>query len=220
VGTMDVEWDDKGQPVYYNSSFLVGPDGRIRGRYDKQHLVMFGEYVPFGRWLPFVRSLTPLEEDFSPGEEPGLLLVKERVPVTVLICFEDTIPALARAAVRRGARLIVNQTNDAWFDPSAGSWQHLANAVFRCVENRVPAVRCTNSGVTSAVDEMGRICDVLADSRMNPRMEGVRVVQVAAPRGLRPTVYTRWGDWFGWLCAGCTGVYLAAALRSWKGGGR
>ena len=212
VGTMDAEWDGDGSPVYYNSSFLIGSDGEIHDRYDKQHLVMFGEYIPFGRWLPFLRALTPLEESFTPGRDASPMLINGDIPAGVLICFEDTVAALALKAVRRGARLLINQTNDAWFDPSAGSWQHLANAVFRCVENRVPAIRCTNSGITCVVDVWGRICKVLADSRMNPRVEGVLDAEVRVPRRLRATLYSRTGDLFGGGAAVATAMGMAAAF--------
>ncbi|HIE11730.1 MAG TPA: apolipoprotein N-acyltransferase [Kiritimatiellae bacterium] len=220
VGTMDADWDTKGSPAYYNSSLLIGLDGGIEDRYDKQHLVMFGEYVPFGRWLPFLRALTPLEESFTPGRDGSPILVSRAIPAGILICFEDTVPALALRAVRRGARLLINQTNDAWFDPSAGSWQHLANAVFRCVENRVPAIRCTNSGVTCVVDVWGRICKVLADSRMNPRVEGVLDVEVRVPCRLQATPYRHTGDLFGGVTAATTVLALGAvSVRVRRRGG-
>jgi apolipoprotein N-acyltransferase len=114
----------------------------------------------------------------------------------VLICFEDTVAPLAAQSVRDGARWLVNQTNDGWFDPSAQSEQHLAHAVFRCVENRVPMVRCCNTGVSGLIDAYGTV-----SSRIKPQTEGHSIAQVI-PRyqGEPLTFYTRRGDFFAHVC--------------------
>ena len=111
---------------------------------------------------------------------------------SVLICFEDTKANLARDAVRKGARWIINQTNDAWFDPSFQSEQHLAHSVFRCVENRIPMVRSCNTGVTAIIDSFGRI-----ERRLAPLTSGFLIGTVYPdPLTLQKTMYTEVGDLF------------------------
>lgn len=222
VGSMEVLPGDPAaaaavdrEPIYYNSSFLVDTNGMVQTVYRKQHLVPFGEYLPFDRVVPLIRRLAPLGFSCTPGEESTLFHLEVpargtreaasagsgaawRLPFGVLICFEDTMPYLARRAVRGGARLLVVQTNDAWFDPSAGSLQHLSHCVFRCVENRVPAVRAANTGVSACIDRTGAIDDVELLSRENWGREitAYRVGSLAVPlESYRPTFYTRWGDW-------------------------
>lgn len=216
VGTVDGDLGARGEEIYYNSSLLIGPDAEILHTYDKQHLVVYGEYVPFAEWLPFLRSLTPFDYDITPGREPGRFRLESRdLLFSVLICFEDVIPGLSREAVRRGARVLVNQTNDAWFDGSSGSRQHLAQAVFRCVENRVPMARCGNSGVSAWIDASGRIGGgnsnplPIVDAGGRPA-SGYSVVEVRFQRAGRRTFYNRAGDVFG---IGCAAVALGLALR-------
>ncbi|MFA7332727.1 MAG: apolipoprotein N-acyltransferase [Kiritimatiellia bacterium] len=159
MGSMD--FDDSGRTVkYFNSAFLFQPGGAPPQTYAKRHLVLFGEYIPLERWIPFLRVLTPVEESFTPGREAVVFQLGAKA-FGVLICFEDTVAGLARDCVRAGARLLINQTNDAWFDPSWASRQHMAQCVFRCVENRVSAVRATNTGITCVIDRQGRIVGFL-----------------------------------------------------------
>jgi apolipoprotein N-acyltransferase len=210
VGSMDTVWDDDGEPVYYNTSFLFGKNGHIVERYDKQHLVIFGEYVPFGEVFTFMKALTPIAESFSGGHESTLFeLDTVPAPFSVLICFEDTIAALARRAVRCGARLLINQTNDAWFDGSSGARQHLAHCVFRAVENDVPIIRVANSGVSCRIDPRGRILDVIDDGQGNTQVAGFRMTRAPIyPEGT-PTFYNRHGEWF---ALGCTIIGVLALL--------
>ena len=122
---------------------------------------MWGEYVPFEDAFPFLWALTPNEASFTPGSKAGVFeLAQPAIEFSVLICFEDTLPYLSRRAVKEGARLLVNQTNDAWFERSWASRQHMAHCVFRCIENRVPAVRCANNGVSCFIDSNGTIMDL------------------------------------------------------------
>lgn len=198
VGTIDFMILKDGTPAWFNSSVLIGGNGNELMNYDKQHLVPFGEYVPF----PWIRKFTAVEGDLSPGAIrtvfplPDPVEGIQRAPFSVLICFEDTVAPLAAQSVRNGARWLVNQTNDGWFDPSAQSEQHLAHAVFRCVENRVPMVRCCNTGVSCLVDAYGTV-----SSRIKPQGEGYSVAQLI-PRytGEPQTFYTRRGDLFAHVC--------------------
>ncbi|NCC52841.1 MAG: apolipoprotein N-acyltransferase [Spartobacteria bacterium] len=195
VGSMDTERTDEGVSRYYNSSFLFDREGRIVDAYDKQHLVLFGEYVPYHHRFPFISSFSPIEASFSPGTTATVFRVEEGgVPFAVLICFEDTLPGLSRKAVRNGARVLINQTNDAWFDVSSGSRQHMLHCIFRCVENGVPAVRATNTGLTCFIDPLGRVPE---NNRYPILTDGFIVRAVEAPREpFMQTLYTRTGDIF------------------------
>jgi apolipoprotein N-acyltransferase len=217
VGTMDAAVQDGGEPLYYNSSFLFDGRGGIAKVYDKRHLVMFGEYVPLQKWLPFFKALTPIQESFSAGSTSTVFsLGNSDIPFSALICFEDTLAHLARESVRNGARFLINQTNDAWFDPSAASRQHMAHCVFRCVENRVPAVRVANTGISCYIDYRGVVRAELQDDKGNHRLAGFKVVDVEVPPvGAAPTFYTRHGDVFGSLSM-ATMIPLFMAVRYLK----
>lgn len=212
VGSMDVTFSaESGKPsAYYNSSILYGTNGLEIAKYNKQHLVPFGEYVPF----PGVMGkFTPVNVDCQGGTESTLFPLWGKASFSVLICFEDTVAPLAVKAVRKGARWLVNQTNDGWFDPSAQSEQHLAHAIFRCVENRVPMARCCNTGVSCVIDAYGHVQRDLA-----PRVEGFTTAEIhPRPVGLDQTFYTRNGDAFAKfaLLAAAT-VAFAMRFRGWR----
>lgn len=145
-----------GKPLYFNSAFLI-PGGEERLlRYDKQHLVPFGEYVPLKRLLPFLAPFVEAIADFSPGKTTIPLPCHDG-RVGVLICFESIFPALARSQTIAGANLLVNLTNDAWYGRSGAPWQHLAMVVLRAVENRRSLARSANTGVSGFIDPLGRI---------------------------------------------------------------
>lgn len=211
VGSTDYVVPDDGPIRYYNSSFLFETDGTISHGYDKQHLVMFGEYIPLERWLPFMNALTPNMASFTPGRVATVFrLAEPDIPFAVLICFEDTMPQLAREYVREGARLLVNQTNDAWFERSSAPRQHMAHCVFRCVENRVPAIRCANTGVTCFIDPFGEIRSELRDPSGSTFAAGQLVDWALVPRDDRDlSFYTRHGDVFAWGCLLVTGLWIA-----------
>lgn len=206
AGSMDYRQLPGQDPEYLNASFLVSTNGQIEAVYNKRHLVLFGEYLPFENQLPFMKRWSPLGFSCVSGaaNQPLMVLAtpatagREPVRLSVLICFEDVFPYLARRDVRRGARLLVNQTNDAWFDGSAASRQHMANAVLRTVENRVPMVRAANTGVTCFIDRFGRI-----SKRLPCQRYGYSIDEVSASAADMPlTRYTRTGDWlFGLPCA-------------------
>ncbi|MBP7830229.1 MAG: apolipoprotein N-acyltransferase [Kiritimatiellae bacterium] len=214
VGSMDTEWLDEG-PRYYNSSFLFDTNGIIVKGYDKRHLVIFGEYVPLQPFLPFVQALTPIQASFSPGHTSTVFrLDRPDIPFSVLICFEDTVAPLAAESVRHGARVLFNQTNDAWFDPGWAPKQHMIQCVFRCVENAVPAVRCANTGISCFIDRRGRVHDVLDDGNGFTRVMGMRSAEVRVPAEDMPlTFYTRHGDRFAQSCAGIGVLSLFFSLR-------
>ncbi|MCM8782363.1 MAG: apolipoprotein N-acyltransferase, partial [Candidatus Omnitrophica bacterium] len=121
---------------YYNSAILISEKGKIIGRYDKLHLVPFGEYVPFEKYYPYLRTLIGVPiGDFVAGKEYAVLKTEDLNEFSVLICFEDIIPVLSRRFVERGAKFLVNITNDGWFMRSSAPYQHAQASVFRAVEN-------------------------------------------------------------------------------------
>ena len=199
---------------YFNSAFLLDAQGDPVARYDKIHLVLFGEIIPCKRFFPFLKRLVPFEEDFSPGDASTIFSIPQG-DFGVLICFEDTFPDLAREAVRRGARFLVNITNDAWFGRSSQPYQHVAYAVFRCVENAVPMVRATNSGLSCSIDQRGRVRDVLRDgSGGELYVQGTTVDDIRIS-GIR-TLYTEWGNIFSILCALITAACIIFCGRPFR----
>lgn len=219
VGSIDMD-DDGFRQLFYNSAFLVDTNGAIAGEYRKRHLVPFGEYMPFEGPLPFLSRLSPLGYSCTPGSTGTVfrLPVKDAPPVefSVLICFEDTVAPLARDCVRSGARLLVNISNDAWFENTAAAAQHLSHSVLRCVENRVPGVRSVNLGASCFIDRSGAIDTISAQLLEQGEIEapGYRTDEIAVQPAGRPlTMYTRFGDWLlGIPCGIATAVALAASL--------
>jgi apolipoprotein N-acyltransferase len=195
---------------YYNSSFLLSPQGEIAGTYRKRRLVIFGEYIPLERWLPFMKYLTPVGGSFTRGGKPRPFVIPElHTKISVLICFEDVFPQLARLDVQPDTDFLLNLTNNGWFGESAAQWQHAANSIFRAVENRIPLVRCANNGLTCWVDRYGGMHDVYFPGTRDIYGAGFKAVDVPllAPGQVRTlTFYTRHGDWFGWTCVASTGL--------------
>jgi len=199
AGAPHVEIDDsvpqqgeRKRKRYYNSAFLVSPTGEISGRYDKQHLVPFGEYVPLGRYLPLPGPLVENIGDFSSGKSSAPLSCQS-AEIGVLICFESIFPELAREMTANGANLLANITNDAWFGRSSAPWQHLSMAVFRAVENRRSLARAANTGISTLIDPLGR------ETGVSPLFEPF--FQVAEiPLLEDKTVFTRFGHHFGLFC--------------------
>ncbi len=231
VGAMEKEHVANSEDVYnnwrfYNSSFLVGVDGETQGKYRKQHLVPFGECIPLETKFEFIKRIAPLGFSCTPGAESTLMEVKVggdpvvNVPFSVLICFEDIFSGLSRKAVKEGAEFLVNQTNDAWFDGTAASVQHMSHCVFRAVENGVPIVRSANTGVTCFINKIG-VVNVLAglDNKYGVAVEGFKVSGIMvsdAEKGR--TLYNRCGDMiFAIPCAMLVlGLFAFAGCRTYN----
>jgi apolipoprotein N-acyltransferase len=211
LGTIDEENGD-----VYNAALLVSDGGEQVQVYRKLHLVPFGEYVPGRHRVPLLARIVgdQVPGDFKAGKDYTVFeLTNSDVKVAPLICFEDTIGELTRRFVlpsedNTGANLLVDITNDGWFSRSAGSHQHLANAVFRCVETRRPMVRGANTGVTCFVNEFGRVTQKLQDDTGSTFTEGVLTGEVKVPTEHELTFYTRHGELFAKLCAILTTVAI------------
>jgi apolipoprotein N-acyltransferase len=185
----------------YNSAALFNPEGELVARYDKVHLVPFGEYVPFRRFLPFADVLTKEIGDFTHGASRAPLATSQ-ARLGVFICYESVFPDEVRRFALGGAEVFVNISNDGWYGDS-GAWaQHLQQARMRAVENNRWLLRGTNTGYTATIDPFGRIVAGV------PRQVRTRL---DAPYALtdNTTFYTRHGDWFAY---GCAIIFLGAAL--------
>ncbi len=176
-----------------NSAGVVAPSGEQVARYDKIHLVPFGEYVPLRSVLFFAESMVRNVGDFAPGVEHTVSRVGGR-RLAATICYEDVFPGLIRRFTGRGAEVIVNITNDGWFGETSAPYQHLRMSRVRAAENRRYIVRAANTGVSAIIDPYGNI---VARTEIGER----RVLDgVAGYRG-DLTVYVRYGDVFAWLAA-------------------
>jgi apolipoprotein N-acyltransferase len=190
----------KDRIAYYNSAYLIGPEGTARGKYDKAHLVPFGEYVPLKRWLPFLGKMVEHVGDFVAGET-GKTLAWGEHRLGVQICYEMIFPDLSRAMAKNGAGLLVNLTNDAWYGRTSAPYQHFSMAVFRAVENRRSVARAANTGISGFVDPAGRILSKTA-------LFEDAVISGDLPILDDTTFYTRYGDLFAMGCVAVTAVFL------------
>ncbi len=200
-GSVLKEGDD-----YYNSAILLSESGDVVEIYRKVHLVPFGEFIPLRRFLPFVTELLGIG-DFTRGSEHTVFsaLPQNKGPFSVLICFEDTVARLSRQFVQKGARLLVNMTNDAWFGDTKAPFMHLQSSVFRTIENRRALVRAANTGVSCVIDPWGRITHKVNNevgSRIKATyINGYTIADVHFNN--KETLYTKFGDVFAIFCFGC-----------------
>lgn len=194
---------------YYNSVYTLDSSGKVTGRYDKTHLVPFGEYTPLKEWIPFIGKMVPLEGDFSTGEK-GKLLESGGLKLGSQICYEIIFPELSRIMVKNGADLIINVTNDAWFGKTGAPVQHFAISVFRAVENRRTLVRAANTGFSGFVEPSGKVTGMTA-------LFEDAVISGKAPVLKTKSFYTSHGDIFVGVCgAGLILLILSKLLKSRK----
>jgi apolipoprotein N-acyltransferase len=192
-GFADYDYGPADALHYYNAAGLLGDPAVADLVYAKRHLVPFGERMPFQKFLPGLGKLELGQAEWTPGSKPELF-PSPWGPFTCLVCFEGIFPDLTREDVRRGARWIVNITNDEWFGNSSAPYQHAAMAGFRAGENHVPLARCANTGLTLLADSYGRV-----ERKVPVFTPAVLVAPMPEPSW--PTLYTRLGDWPGLLAA-------------------
>lgn len=208
--------NDLGFPYYFNSAVMFSRKGEILQRYDKLHLVPFGEYMPLRNELPFLEAVVPIG-DFTPGKEYVVFRAPHsalRTPhgFSVLICFEDVFSGLARNFVKNGADFLVNITNDAWFGDTSEPYQHLAASVFRAVENRRSLVRAANTGISCFISAQGKIIPRVSnaggkDTFVDGYISGV------IETGREDSFYSKFGDVFAWLCFLLVGCGIIIKIR-------
>jgi apolipoprotein N-acyltransferase len=182
----------KGSIRYYNRAYWLSGGGLSTGYYDKVHLVPFGEYVPLKTLLPFVHRLVPAAGDFASGSDLAPMRLPN-LPTGMLICYEAIFPELSRAQVKKGASILVNITNDAWYGMTSAPHQHLSMSLFRAVENRRPMIRAANTGFSAFIDSNGRIT-----TKGDLFDEEVLTKEVEFKDGSL-TFYCRYGDIFVYL---------------------
>jgi apolipoprotein N-acyltransferase len=203
VGYIDAKGEEPS-----NSAALLNPKGEQVSRYDKMHLVPFGEYVPFKRLLFFAASLTKEVGEFAPGNEYTISRMDGH-PISTAICYESIFPDLVRRFVKKGSELLVVITNDGWFGRSSAPYQHLRMGIVRSVENRRWMVRTANTGISAIIDPYGKI---EAESPLGVRMVLDGSVQFRAGR----TFYTQYGDVFAYtnmLAVAVLMVFCRRGLR-------
>lgn len=206
AGSIGIPGDQKvGAEEIYNSAVLISPQGNVAARYDKVHLVPFGEYVPFKQVLSFARSLTGEVGNFTQGSDRVPLALGDH-KVGVFICYESVFPGEVREFVLHGAEVLVNISNDGWFGDTGAPWQHLNMARMRAIENNRWLLRTTNTGITASIDPFGRIVNEA------PRNQRV-VLDVTYGRNSESTFYTRNGDWFPIACAIISLIGLFIRIR-------
>jgi apolipoprotein N-acyltransferase len=209
VGNLGVDLSDEGGLRYYNSARIEGADGMRVGRYDKIHLVPFGEYIPFQNLLTFAHKLTGRVSAFTRGTDRKVF----RLPTAngeahrygVFICYESVFADEVRHFAQLGAEVLVTISDDGWYGDTSAPWQHLNMARMRAIENRRWLLRDTNNGITAVIDPYGRVRQSI------PRHQ---TDALPAGYGFRSdvTFYTAHGDIFGWLC-----VLLSFIVVAWSG---
>jgi len=202
---------------YFNSALFINQQGSLAATYNKLHLVPFGEYIPLKNIFPFLETIAPIG-DIQPGREytifkqPANTFAPPRSGLStnpgdnggigfgVLICFEDLFPELSREFVKRGAKFLVNITNDAWYEEGSAPYQHFAASVFRSIENRVYLARAANTGISGFIDPAGRILGIVRNSRgKDIFVQGYNSQSICLAAGKR-TIYNRYGDFFIVFC--------------------
>ena len=199
----DRDWRD------YNSALVIGADGERIGRYDKIHLVPFGEYVPFKRLIFFARKLTGRVSEFSRGQDRKVFRLNGH-RYGVFICYEAVFADEVRQFARLGAEVLVNISDDGWYGDTSAPWQHLNMARMRAIENRRWILRDTNNGITAAIDPYGRV-------RQSIPRHAVDALPAQYGFCRDVTFYSEHGDVFAWLCAilalGVVGVSAKTSLH-------
>jgi apolipoprotein N-acyltransferase len=191
----------------YVSAMVFSANGAELGRYDKIHLVPFGEYIPFARLLFFAHKLTGKVGSYTPGSERKVFHIDGSDGQThrygVFICYEAVFADEVRQFARLGAQVLVNVSDDGWYGDTSAPWQHLNMTRMRAIENRRWILRDTNNGVTAAIDPYGRVRQSI------PRHQ---VDALPARFGFRDdiTFYTAHGDLFAWTCG-----ILVLAVVGW-----
>jgi apolipoprotein N-acyltransferase len=195
---------DTRSPYPFNSALLLDRDGDVRGTFDKNILMVFGEYIPYYEQLKFIKQWIPETSNWGRGTDVSvfpLQTAKGLVRLGPMICYEDIFPSFARRLIKREPNILINITNDAWFGRTSEPYEHLALAVYRSVESRLDLVRAVNTGVSAYVDATGRVYDKSpsVDPDETPDAKPVGLVDEVAV--MQPFhVYATLGEWFGGLC--------------------
>ena len=193
IGSAPAGQSGRSASQLFNSAALISPSGEWSSRYDKVHLVPFGEYLPFPRLFSFAGGLTKEVGEFQEGTSRAPLEA-ESTPMGIFICYESVFPGEVRQFAEQGAQVLVNLSNDGWYGDSGAYAQHLNQTRMRAIENDRWLLSATNTGVTASIDPYGRTVARLARKERGALVAPYALTSVT-------TFYTRHGDWFAWLCA-------------------
>jgi apolipoprotein N-acyltransferase len=211
---------DTRTPYPYNSALLLDRAGDVRGIFDKNILMVFGEYIPYYEQLKFIKQWIPETSNWARGTDVSVFPLDTAAGVVRLgpmICYEDIFPSFARRLAKRDPNILINITNDAWFGRTSEPYEHLALAVYRSVETRLDLVRAVNTGVSAFVDATGKLYDKSpsVDPDETPDARPVALLnEVAVMQPLK--VYATLGEWFGGLCL--VAVIVLGILARGRGG--
>lgn len=190
----------------YNSALLINQEGSVVAQYDKIRLLPFGEYVPLPQWVPGAGLIRAIVGDFTPGTDYRIMPIGS-VRAGVFICIESAYPSIARRFTSEGADVLINISNDGYLGPTAVMRQHLANTVFRAVENGRPLLRVTNTGITAFITPAGEVRDATQGFRPD-----LRIWPIARAKS-SPTFYATHGDLFVGICAILSLVMFGLSFR-------
>jgi apolipoprotein N-acyltransferase len=231
LGSIDYSFKNNDQIEFYNSAFLLNKSGKIAEKYNKMHLVPWGEYTPFENLFPFkyfypwIKKTFGMGRSCTPGTRNVVFDLKKNVRASVLICYEDVFPNIGREHVLNGANLLVTITNDAWFPTKDELEQHMAQAVFRAVENNRPMIRNGNCAGTCVIHPNGMITnsiffkknsagELVSDPAHKGR--GTAVYNLSIDKNPKLTFYTIYGDVFILVCGMIALIIFLWCLWCWK----
>lgn len=180
IGSVYKQADDK----YFNSAFFISGEGKVEDRYDKLHLVPFGEFIPLRKFFPVLADIVPIA-DFTAGKDYKIFHLdkNKNVNFSVLICFEDTLSYLARKFSNLNTGFFINLTNDAWFGDTIAPYLHLQSSIFRTIENRKALLRAANTGVSCSVNEAGEILNCVKHNDKRTYVDGFIISEVSSSVG-------------------------------------
>ena len=199
---------------YFNCAFFMNSNGELLKRYKKQHLVIFGEYIPLLKYLPFLKWLTPISGNYEVGHEyTTFAWPSHDSQISPLICFEDSFPDEVRLHTKKRPCAFIYLANAGWFGESSAQWQHLANARFRNIENGIPGIRCCNNGITCWIDKYGNVHDIFLDNSSSVYGSGGYIVHIPIQSSQCRTFYQTYHLYFIYcycllILWGCSGYYI------------
>ena len=193
----------------YNSAAALNSIGQKTFLYDKIHLVPFGEYEPFPLIHQVVTSVSEEVGGFRKGRQRNVGRFSNGYTFSTFICYEAIYAGEIRQFANNGAQLLINISNDGWFGKSEAAEQHLRMARVRAVENRRWLIRDTNSGITAAIDPYGNVNRVMQRDTRD-------AADLPYDFRTEKTIYTRFGDWFAWMCVAVSAILVMLTFRKAK----
>ncbi|MGM0417947.1 MAG: apolipoprotein N-acyltransferase [Thermodesulfobacteriota bacterium] len=192
IGLLSVKKDHKNNYTLKNRSVLFTKNGNFDHFYDKIHLVPFGEYIPLKKYFPFFEKFIVPSGEFNPGKENNFIK-HNKLKAGIKICFEIIFPDLVRKQVKQGSNIIINMTNDAWFGKTPGPYQHLAISVLRAAENKRSVARAANTGISAHILPTGEIKEKTSIFEKKSVLNSLPLLE-------EKTFYTKYGDFFAYIC--------------------